>query len=298
VPAIDFGDVADDGEAETRSRLSGRVQPCAPREEFAAPLLRDAGPIVLDKDVDILVPWLDRHEHSPAAIFGGILNKIAEHLVEVLPLDTHLRLVVARNIDGDALVEPVDGPLDGLEALPDASARLRGSAPSNRARPRQVMVDLAAHNQRFPADGVGKVRRPCGCRIGDDGKGGLQRMGKVSCVPAGFLGLLFAMGEKLVDLLGQWLDLAWKFAAHPRLLARANIGDLVAHAPERPEAIESLKGGKDEKTDAERAEAPHQRRAKPEDLIVDRLPGLGDLEAPLDRRAWQDGIALGDAQRL
>ena len=34
------------------------------------------------------------------------------------------------------------------------------------------------------------------------------------------------------------------------------------------------------------------------DLVVDRLARLGDLEAPADLRSGQDGVALGDAQRL
>ena len=33
---------------------------------------------------------LDRHEHPAAAIFGGILDQIAEHFVEVLALDADL----------------------------------------------------------------------------------------------------------------------------------------------------------------------------------------------------------------
>ena len=43
----------------------------------------------------------DRHEHAAAAIFGGILDQIAEHLVEILPLDPDRRLLVAGEIDGD-----------------------------------------------------------------------------------------------------------------------------------------------------------------------------------------------------
>ena len=161
-----------------------------------------------------------------------------------------------------------------------------------------MVVDLAAHHQRFAADGVGEVGRVRGRGIGDDGQRRLQRMGEIAGVAPRFLGLRLAMGEQLVDLLGQRPDLGREIVADPRLLARADGGDLVAHPAQRPQAVEGLQRGEHEQADAEREEAPEQRRAQALDLVVDRLARLRDLEAPADRRARQDRVALGDAQRL
>ena len=62
-------------------------------------------------------------------------------------------------------------------------------------------------------------------------------MGEVAGMAPRLLGLCFAMGEKLVDLFGQRADFGGKFVADPGLIARTDRGDLVAHAPQRPEAI-------------------------------------------------------------
>src|SRR5437868_7711040 len=88
--AVDFRDVAHDGEAEAGPGLAGRVEPRTPREQLTAPRLRDAWAIVLDQDVDLLTLGLDGHEDASATVFGGILDEIAEHFVEVLPFDAHL----------------------------------------------------------------------------------------------------------------------------------------------------------------------------------------------------------------
>ena len=94
----------------------------APRENSSsAPFRGNAGAVVLDLDVDQAALRLDGDEHPSAAIFGGILDEVAEHLVEVLALDPDLRPAVAGDIDGDAFVKAVDRALDRLEAFPHAT---------------------------------------------------------------------------------------------------------------------------------------------------------------------------------
>ncbi len=110
---------------------------------------------------------LDRHEHPAAAIFGGILDEVAEHLVEVLPLDPDLRLVIAGDVDRHPFVQPFDRALHRFQAVPDARSRLRRRAAADRSRAGEVVVDLPAHHQRLAADGVGKVRRMRGRGVGD-----------------------------------------------------------------------------------------------------------------------------------
>ena len=69
-----------------------------------------------------------------------------------------------------------------------------------------MVVDLAAHDQRLAAHGVGEVGRVRGRGVGDHGQRGLQRMGEVAGVAPRFLRLVLAMLEQLVDLLGQRPD--------------------------------------------------------------------------------------------
>ena len=141
---------------------------------------------------------LDRHEHPAAAIFGGILDQVAEHLVEVLPLDPDLRLLVAGDVDGDVLVEPVDGALRPPRALSQTGARAWAEArrPIARARARwwSTWRRIAVASRQTVSARSGAVR---GGGVGDHGQRRLQRMGEVAGVAPRFLGLLLAMGEQL-----------------------------------------------------------------------------------------------------
>src|SRR4051812_36654756 len=110
--AVDFSDVANDGEAEARARLTGGVEPRAAGEQLIAQLFGNPGPVILDLNVDLPTLGLDRHEHAAAAIFCGILDQVAEHFVDILALDPDLHPAVARNVHGDVLVEAVDCALD------------------------------------------------------------------------------------------------------------------------------------------------------------------------------------------
>src|SRR3954466_10900968 len=85
-PAVDLRDVADDGEAEAGAGLAG-VEPGAAVEDALALLLGDAAAVVLDLDLDALGVGLPRHKARAAAIFGGVLDEVAEHLVQILALD-------------------------------------------------------------------------------------------------------------------------------------------------------------------------------------------------------------------
>ena len=90
------------------------------------------------------------------------------------------------------------------------------------------------------------------------------------------------MCQQLVDLLRQRANLDREFVTDASLVARANVGDLIAHSPQWPQAVESLQCSEDEQSDAEREEAPEQSEAQAVDLFVDGLTRLDHLEAPAD----------------
>ena len=115
---------------------------------------------------------------------------------------------------------------------------------------------------------------------------------------ARFLGLGLAVGEQLVDFLGQRPDLGGK--SWPiRVFAPERIErDFAPNAAERPKPVEGLQRGQDQQADAERQEAPDQSRAKRRicSSIVSRDWATWKRQRTFD--PGQDHVALGDAQRL
>ena len=172
-------------------------------------------------------------------------------------------VLVAGDVDGDVLVQPVDRALRPPRALSHTRARAWAEArrPIARARARwwSTWRRIAAASRQTVSARSGALR---GGGVGDDGQRGLQRMGEVAGVAARFLGLRLAMGEQLVDLLDQRLDLAREILGDAGLRARPDRGDLAPHAAQRPQAVEGLQRGEDEQADAERGEAPDQGRAQ------------------------------------
>ena len=184
------------------------------------------------------------------------------------------RLLVAGDVDRDALVHPVDRALDRLEAFPHHRPGLGRGAAADRPGASEVVVDLAAHHGRLAADGVVQIGGAGGRGVGDDGQRGLERMGEVAGVAPGLFGLRFAMGEKLVDLLGQRADLGRKSSADARLRARPDRGHLAPDPAQRPQAVDRLQCGEHDQPEPEHGEAPGQRRAQLADLLVDGLARL------------------------
>ena len=185
----------------------------------------------------------DGHEHAPAAVFRGILDEVAEHFVEILALHPDLGGTVAGDVDGDAFMHPLDRALDGLQALPHPCAGLGRGAAADGARAGEVVIDLAAHHRRLSAHDIVQLGVVRGRRVGDDGERGLQGVGEVAGMTPRFLGLLLAVRQELVDLLGQRPDLGREILADAGLLARSDRGDLAAHAAQRPQAINRLQRG-------------------------------------------------------
>src|SRR3546814_1663529 len=81
---IDFDDIAHDRQAKAGPGLGG-VQPRAASEQFGPPFFGNAGAVILDQNVDELAIAFHRHKNPAAAVFGGILDQVAEHFLKFLP---------------------------------------------------------------------------------------------------------------------------------------------------------------------------------------------------------------------
>ena len=171
-------------------------------------------------------------------------------------------------------------------------------AATDRPRSCKVVIDLAAHRRGFAEHRVGKVRATPRRGIGDDGERGLQRVGEIAGVTPRLLSLSFAVCKQLVDLFRKRPDFSGEIVAYARLLARADVRDLVANSPQWPKTIEGLQRGERKEAKSERGEAPDERHSKAPDLVVDRLARLRDLKSPAHRRSGKDRISLGNPQRL
>src|SRR3546814_1594934 len=75
---MEFDDIAHDRQAKAGSGLGG-VQPRAASEQFGPPFFGNAGAVILDQNVDELAIAFHRHKNPAAAVFGGILDQVAEH---------------------------------------------------------------------------------------------------------------------------------------------------------------------------------------------------------------------------
>jgi hypothetical protein len=132
---------------------------------------------------------------------------------------------------GDRLPERA---LHRLEAVPDEGSGLGRGATADRPGPGEVMIDLAAHHQRFAADGIDEVGCPGGGGIGQNRQRGFQGMSEVAGVAARLFSLRLAMREELVDFLGQRADFGWKGLGNAGRFARADQRDFAANSAQRP----------------------------------------------------------------
>jgi hypothetical protein len=166
--------------------------------------------VILDLDLDAFRSVADGDEDTPAAIFRGVFHEVAEHLVQILALDAHGGILVAGKIDGDMLVEPVDGPFDRLKRGPDFRARLGAGAAADRAGAGEMVVDLAAHRRRLRHTVSARSGFCAVAALVMTVSGVFQRMGEIAGVAPRFLGLYLIVDEEGVQFLGERLDLSGK----------------------------------------------------------------------------------------
>ena len=127
--AIGRSKIADDRESEARTRLRF-IQAHAALTDFSALFGRKPWPVVFDRDPQLLalrgrLQRLDRRRQINAAFspLAGIVEKIAEHLLEVLLLALKLGAGLYGHNQRDAFfaMNALDGPDERLSGLFDAA---------------------------------------------------------------------------------------------------------------------------------------------------------------------------------
>src|SRR3546814_17049922 len=127
-------------------------------ETVGAFRLGDAGAVILHLDLDAVRRALDRHEDAAAAIFGRVLDEVAEHLVQVLTFHADGGALVAGEIDGDVFIDARNRPLDGLQRRPDLGPPPAAGAAADGAGRGGMGIDRPAHGGRYAGEGIGTGR--------------------------------------------------------------------------------------------------------------------------------------------
>ncbi len=260
--------------------------------------LGDAGAVVLDQEFDEPGLRADRHEHAAAAIFRGVLDQIAQHLIEVLPLDMHRQIVRAVDVDADMAVQRPDRAFDRFQARPDLRPAVRRPAPADRAGAGEVMIDLAAHRARLADHRLAEIVGIGGRGVHHDGQRRLQRMREVACVQPRLLRLAFVVRDQRVQFLDHRRQFDRQRTRHAVRLARTHPRDLLAHPAQRPQPVEGLERGQHDQPEREQRETAHQCPPQHRDLRVQAIARLRDLKPPLQLRSRQRHVLFDDAKLL
>ena len=145
---------------------------------------------------------------------------------------------------------------------------------------------------------MGEVGRVGRGGVHHHGQRGLERVGEVAGMGAGFLGLTVRMREQRIDLVDQRLDFERQWIVESVGPGGAHLLDGAPDAPQRDQPVARLQSGHEEQPEAQHDEAVEQDRADLVDLLVELLAAGGDGEPPAGVAAGQDDRALDDAQRL
>src|SRR3546814_10408546 len=97
---------------------------------------------------------------DPPAIFGGVLDQIAQHFIQVLPFHANYGCLVSVNVQSHIRIEPAYRPLHSDQARPDFGPAMRRPSPTHRARAGAVMVNLDRKSTRLNSSHSCAYRMP------------------------------------------------------------------------------------------------------------------------------------------
>src|SRR3546814_8790855 len=86
---------------------------------------RDARSVILHNKLDHIVVLHDGHKDAAPAIFGGVLDQIAQHFIQVLPFHANYGCLVSVNVQSHIRIEPAYRPLHSDQARPDFGTAMR-----------------------------------------------------------------------------------------------------------------------------------------------------------------------------
>src|SRR5579863_1357520 len=155
--AIESRKIDHDRQAQTRAGL-GFVQPLSAAGYLGTLLLRKAASVVVDNDPQhrryprrgrLLDHDLDGYARGGP--FAGIVDEVADHLLQILPLATKLCLRHDGNIDRDAAiaVDLLHRPAQGIDHRADLGYRADDGEARRDACPLEMARYLIAHQVRL-----------------------------------------------------------------------------------------------------------------------------------------------------
>src|SRR3546814_11704549 len=111
---------------------------------------------IIHTDNAYLIAFFTDGKKDPApAIFGGVLDHISQHFIQVLTFHANYGCLVSVNVQSHIRIEPAYRPLHSDQARPDFGPAMRRPSPTHRARAGEVMVNLTPHGRGLPNYCVG-----------------------------------------------------------------------------------------------------------------------------------------------
>src|SRR5579862_1497635 len=269
-PAVQLGNVADNGESKSGARYRF-VQPLASFTRPGALLGLDALAVVPHGQLEPRTTILARgDDYVRVRPFAGVVDQIAHHLFQILPLAAEGEIRRAVDIDGKAAI--------GVDARKHARKiidhRLHiGSIAKNiqgarRPRAAEVVINLASHHRDLPQHGIGQRTGMRGRLAREHAERRLEEMREVGDVRARATDYLRAVFDEAVEFGSGRRDLRRETAFEPPRLTLANSRECTAHTVEGLQSDSNLNEDGGDQADAKDCEGPEQDAVELRDLVL------------------------------
>lgn len=213
------------------------VQPRAAFEHLQALRLRDARAIVIDPQLVTLGGWRDAQAYLAVGPFAGVVQQVAEQLQQILavPGQQQTGRHVALQQQAFAVDHPQRRQQPGQLCIAIELRAGQGIAGQARAVEfaGQALLDLLQLLAHLRADLEQRLQAFAGSQADKHRQRRLQGMTEVAQGIARTAQAVFGMGQQVVDLIHQRLQLAWDLGVQLRALALLQLSDLLARPLQR-----------------------------------------------------------------
>ena len=225
-------------------------------------------------------PRLKRHLDDGIGPFEGVVEQIAQHLLEILPLTAEaqaLRHGVAAS-DAPILRYLHEGAQQRVERGRSLGHPAERSRERGRASPVQIVLDLIAHHGALLFDRLRQMRLVASALrlVHHDAERGLERMGEVADLRAGTFQNFPVRVDELVEFVGEGFKVRWIATGDTLRFARSNRPDGSPQPDERPQAEADLNQGRRDEDESEQEEGHRQGEAEILDVALDLVGRRGD----------------------